>query len=64
VDLAATIVDAAGAEPGRTLDGVSLLELAQRPSAFSSIQTVPSILPRARNSKTGCSRTSLPKWKV
>lgn len=35
VDLAATIVDAAGAQPRRTLDGVSLLDLARRPSVFS-----------------------------
>jgi N-acetylglucosamine-6-sulfatase len=36
VDLAATIVDAAEAGSGRALDGVSLLDLAQRPSDFSS----------------------------
>jgi N-acetylglucosamine-6-sulfatase len=35
VDLAATIADAAGAQPRRTLDGVSLLEVAQRPSLFA-----------------------------
>jgi len=35
IDLAATIVDAADAEPRRTLDGVSLLELARRPSLFA-----------------------------
>ncbi len=35
VDLASTVADAAGARPGRTLDGVSLLELARRPSVFA-----------------------------
>jgi N-acetylglucosamine-6-sulfatase len=35
IDLAATIVDVAGAQPRRTLDGVSLLELARQPSVFS-----------------------------
>jgi arylsulfatase A-like enzyme len=35
IDLASTIVDAAGAQPRRTLDGVSLLELARRPSLFA-----------------------------
>ena len=35
IDLAATIVDAADARPRRTLDGVSLLELARRPALFA-----------------------------
>jgi N-acetylglucosamine-6-sulfatase len=35
IDLAATIVDVSGATPRRTLDGVSLLELARRPSQFA-----------------------------
>ena len=35
IDLAATIVDAADAQPHRSLDGVSLLELARRPSLFT-----------------------------
>jgi N-acetylglucosamine-6-sulfatase len=35
VDLAATIVDVANARPGRTLDGVSLRELARRPASFA-----------------------------
>jgi N-acetylglucosamine-6-sulfatase len=35
VDLAATIVDVAGAAPGRVLDGVSLRAIAQRPGAFA-----------------------------
>jgi N-acetylglucosamine-6-sulfatase len=35
VDLAATIVDAADAKPGRTLDGVSLLGWARDPSRYS-----------------------------
>ncbi len=35
VDLAATIVDAAHAHPRRTLDGVSLLDLARQPSLFA-----------------------------
>ena len=35
IDLASTIVDAADAQPRRTLDGVSLLELARRPSVFA-----------------------------
>ncbi len=35
VDLAATIVDAADATPGKRPDGVSLLDLARRPSRFS-----------------------------
>ena len=35
IDLASTIVDATGAQPRRTLDGVSLLELARRPSRFA-----------------------------
>ncbi len=35
VDLAATIADAAHARPRRTLDGVSLLELARQPSLFA-----------------------------
>jgi N-acetylglucosamine-6-sulfatase len=34
IDLAATIVEAAGARPGRVLDGVSLRHVAQRPQAF------------------------------
>jgi N-acetylglucosamine-6-sulfatase len=33
VDLAATIVDAANARPGRRLDGVSLLPIARQPAA-------------------------------
>lgn len=33
-DLAATILDATGAKPGRELDGVSLLDVARHPSAF------------------------------
>jgi arylsulfatase A-like enzyme len=35
IDLASTIVDAADAKPRRTLDGVSLLKLAPRPSLFA-----------------------------
>jgi N-acetylglucosamine-6-sulfatase len=35
IDLASTIVDAADAHPRRTLDGVSLLEVASRPSLFA-----------------------------
>ena len=35
VDLASTVADAADARPRRTLDGVSLLELARRPSIFA-----------------------------
>jgi N-acetylglucosamine-6-sulfatase len=35
IDLAATIVDAAGATPGRVLDGVSLRAIAQRPRQFA-----------------------------
>ena len=35
IDLAATIVDAADAQPRRTLDGVSLLEVARRPLLFA-----------------------------
>ncbi len=34
IDLASTIVDAAAAQPRRTLDGVSLLELARRPPSL------------------------------
>jgi len=36
INLAATVVDAANARPGLTLDGVSLLKLARRPSRFSA----------------------------
>src|SRR3712207_2894341 len=35
IALADTFVDAAGARPGRALDGVSPLEVARRPGAFS-----------------------------
>jgi N-acetylglucosamine-6-sulfatase len=35
IDLAATIVDVAGATPGRVLDGVSLRAIAQRPGTFA-----------------------------
>ncbi len=35
IDLASTIVDAAGARPRRTLDGVSLLDLARQPSLLT-----------------------------
>jgi N-acetylglucosamine-6-sulfatase len=35
VDLARTIVDVTGATPGRRLDGVSLRQLARRPSRFA-----------------------------
>jgi arylsulfatase A-like enzyme len=40
IDLAATIVDVAGATPGRVLDGVSLRAIAQRPGAFSGRRIV------------------------
>ena len=35
IDLAATVADAANAQPRRTLDGVSLLKLARRPALFA-----------------------------
>jgi N-acetylglucosamine-6-sulfatase len=40
IDLAPTILDAANARPRRTLDGVSLLELARRPWLFASRELV------------------------
>jgi N-acetylglucosamine-6-sulfatase len=48
VDFAATIVDAAGAERGRILDGVSLRELAQRPSSLRPAGDLTRDRPRGR----------------
>jgi N-acetylglucosamine-6-sulfatase len=63
IDLAATIVDVAGATPRRVLDGVSLRAIAQRPRQFTGRRLVLETGPTNGRANPQCSALRTGRWK-